>query len=236
MITSLHYYSYYRPRILKSDNNAVRQVPFKKTVATSIPKPYNLSTAYKEDVISYAKDLSDATNDTKNSTNETLYLIDSMISDDDEREQRGLGKKSNSKTIDNLKKSLKDMVKSFNKTSDFADKVSQSEGFNDFSQNLLNIVNEESFQELGIYYQDDKYHYDEEKLASVSDENAKQKILSAYQGIKEIYKETGDFMKKPLSSHMSFKSFSYYYSYSAGVIKNESFNLISTGTLLNLEL
>ncbi len=237
MITSLHYYSYYRPRILRSDDNAVRQVPFKKTIAYSQPKPYNLSTAYKDNVISYAKNLSDSVNDTKMYTNETLTLINTMVTDDSEREQLGLTKKNNSKTVDSLKKSLKELAKSFNKAKGFADNNSQSDSYDKFSQEIESIIGQNgAMADIGIYYKDGEYQYNEEKLSNISFEEIKDKMITAYDELTEIHQKTKDFMSTPLSNHMSFKSFSYYYSYSAGIIKNDSFNLISSGTLLDLEL
>ncbi len=237
MITSLHYYSYYRPRILRSDDNAVRQVPFKKTVAYSKAKPYNLSTAYKDNVISYAKDLSDSVNDTKTFTGETLSFINTMVTDDNEREQLGLAKKSNTKQINSLKKTLKQLVKSFNKTKGFAENDNQSESFDLFSKNIEDIVSRGgALEDIGMYYSNGEYHYDENKLDYANYEEIKDKIVGAYDDLNEIHRATNEFMSKPLSSHMSFKSFSYYYSYSSGIVKNDSFNLISSGTLLNLEL
>ncbi len=236
MITSIYYYNYYRPRILKSDSTQVRQLPIKKLITSSQEKNYNLSTAYKDNVISYARNLSESINSTKTSTNETITLIDDFIVDDD-REKQGLKKKNDSKNVTSLGKSFKKLADALNKTLNFEKSSSQSEEYNQFAKNIANIAgNSYALSDLGFNYNDGELSFNEEKFNTLNIEEATDYVKEAYKDLKDIYKNTGEFMSKPLSNHMSFKSFSYYYSYSTGIVKNDSFNLISTGTLLNLQL
>ncbi len=238
MITSLYYYNYYRPRILKSSGSTfVKQMPFKQTLAYAQEKPYNLTAAYKDDVINYAKQLSDTVNETKTSTMETISIIDNMFSDDAKKEAKGLKKHNKDKdavSIKSLKRALKDLSGALNKTVDFK---SQSEEFNEYSQNIKEIVSSsDSLRDLGLVYEDGGYTVDPKKVSNLNPDELEDILKDSYDSLKGIYSNTSEFLRAPLSKHMAFKSFSYYYSYGTGIIKNDSFNLISTGTLLNLQL
>ncbi len=237
MITSLYYYNYYRPRILKSDKTQVVQLPMKKLVTSSQEKNYNLSTAYKSSVISYAKELSESVNSTKASTNEAITLIDDLIVDDDERSKRGLKKRSESDSINSVGKSLKKLANALNKALSFEKSSSQSEEYNEFARNITDIAsNSYALSDLGFSYNDGELSFNENQYNTLDIEDAKDFVKSAYEDLKNIYKNTTNFMSKPLSNYMEFKSFSYYYSYSTGIVKNDSFSIISRGTLLDLQL
>lgn len=239
MITSLHYYSYYKPRILKNDDEtAVRQMPFKQSLLYTKSGSISLSTAYKENVLTYAKDLSDSINSTKSATHQTLTYLDDVLSDDNQsinKRNRRNNEKQNQ--INKVKGSLKKMVESLNKTVDFEKNLSSSDIFNNYSNDVLEtVLNSSALSDLGISYDDNKYSLDDNELNKLKDDEIYQLFDEVYDDVKQILDHTGEFLSTPMSNHMSFKSFSYYYSYSAGIVKNESFNLISRGTLLDLQL
>ncbi len=240
MITSLHYYSYYKPRLLKNYNsNDVAQVPFKKSIANTQTKPYSLSTAYKDDVISYAKDLSDSVNNTKYSSNETINLLEEYLENDSQKDKKKFTfKKQAEKELDEkLNSSLKNLVKALNKSVDFKNQTSQSSNFNEFSKNLLNIANDSvALSQMGLTFNDGKYEFEEQDLSNLNSSDKKDLYTALKNDIENVNDVTKDFLSEPLSKHMSFKNFSYYYSYASGIVKKDSFGLFSTGTLVDLEL
>ncbi len=238
MITSLHYYNYYRPRILKTDSTSVKQIPLKQTLAHNASKPYNLSRAYNDNVINYAKDLSDTVNGTKISSNAIVnYLEDLFVDDSNSLSKKNKRKNNEESLTETSKKPIKSLVDSLNKIANFEKNVSNSAEFNAYSKEISEMVeNSDALREIGVSYDNGKYIFDESKSSNMNDEDFKQLLTESYQDIKNVNTKTNEFLSKPISNHMTFKSFSYYYSYSAGIIKNDSFNLISTGTLLDLQL
>lgn len=278
MMTTLHYYGYYPNRVLNKNTPEVKQLPYKKTVATTGSKPINLSTSYNGDVISYAKNLSESINSTKQSAGELLQFIAKYISDDklsntntsndedleiedtkEESEELSEDLEGSSDELQANKKNylknfsksskftlndvssifgkIKNLSASLNKTSDFKNNSSQSNEYNDFADNISNIVQySPSLNEMGISYKDGQYEFNESKIESLSVDDLENMLASSYSDLLKMHDDTSSFLSKPLSNHMQFKSFSYYYSYSTGIQKNSSFNLFSSGTLLNLQL
>lgn len=243
MITSLYYYNYYKPNILKNTGvSLVKQNSFKQVAhQNSSTKPINLSAAYKNNVLEYVKDLSNAVNTTKTSSTEIIALANDLTEDKD-TVKKGMSKDLKKKRTDEENKKeakniLAKLSDGLNKTVEFSKSSSQSEEFNSFSNNLKNFVSGSiPFKNLGLTFSDDKFFVDEDKINELDNAGLKKYLNGSTNDASEISKKAKEFLTKPLASHMSFKSFSYYYSYSSGIIKNDSFNLISTGTLLNLEL
>ncbi len=264
MITTLHYYSY-QSRISGLNNYGVKQLPFKKTIATSQSKPFNMKTAYNGDVISYAKNLSDSVNATKQTTTELLNVISGFIKEtpllkDEEEEVKDLEEfneeevtedlatnaefkrsylkaKSGLKNLNNIFGKIKNLSQALNKTADFEKNSSESNQYNKYSSDISNIVQySPSLNEMGIHYEEGQYQFDESVIESLSVDDVENLLTQSYKDLLKINKSTSELLALPLSSHMNFKDFSYYYSYSTGIMKNNSFSLVSSGTLLNLEL
>lgn len=239
MITSIYYYNYYKPNILKNSAvSVVKQAPFKQNVHyNNTTKPISLSTAYKDDVLDYVKNLSDAVNSTKVSATNLLELtkdIEHNQSNKDLKEQKK--KRTESEMRADISKYGKKLSDSLNKSINFSSTTSQSEEFDEFSKNLkMKASNSKSLEEIGLTF-DTEFSFSDDALNDLNYSDVKNLFKNATSDINDLYDMTNDFLKKPLSSHMSFKSFSYYYSYTSGIIKTDSFNIISRGTILDLEL
>lgn len=240
MITSMYYQSVYRPNLFKSmDTKSIKQNLLRNSANGETSPPVNLSTAYKQDVLTYAKELSSSVNDTRTSSDEIINLVKDLSDNEDIKpNSKELKKKrTDSDILKDASSAVKKLAAALNKTISFSKDTSQSDEFNNFSMNLKDIVTDsDALKDIGIDFNDNKYSLDEEMLESTSAEKLKTALEGALADVSKIYSSTREFLSKPLSSHMEFKSFSYYYSYSAGIMKKDSFNLIETGTLLNLEL
>lgn len=240
MITSMYYQSVYRPNLFKSmDTKSIKQNLVRTSAKGEASPPVNLSTAYKQNVLSYAKELSSSVNDTRTSSDEIINLVKDLSDDENTKpnSKELKKKKSDSDILKGARSGIKKLANALNKTISFSKDTSQSDDFDKFSINLKDIVaNSDGLKDIGIDFADNKYSLDEEIFEDASVDKVKNSLEGALSDLNKIYSSTREFLSKPLSSHMEFKSFSYYYSYSAGIMKNNSFNLIETGTLLNLEL
>lgn len=248
MISTLHYYGPYN-----SHTDKASKTPYKKAIVNNKEKSLKLDTAYKEDVISYAKNLSKSVNETKSAVYCLLDDISKLIPEEiDEtnykkstkmKKQNDLNSDENesddydSQVADQFKKSLENFTSVLNKTSLFKKLSSQSEEFDDFSSKVSSIVKgSTSLDKLGLSFEEGNYYIDETIMDSLSVDETKSLLKQSYDDVKSIYDKTSEFLSKPLANHMEFKNFSYYYSYSAGVMQNNAFSLFGSGILLNLEL
>lgn len=255
MISSLHYYGLFNT----TKSTSVNRIPYKKSLENNKSKSLKLDTAYKKDIISYAKDLSQSVNETKTISYEVLKDITKLIPkelDDTKSKKSSSNSKSNENDKDDNKnsgegksslfgldigkylgESLNKFTTALNKTASFKESSSQSKTFDNFSENIADMVKySPSLNQLGISFKEGSYHIDENAIDNLSVDDAKNLLQQSYEDISKVYAETKNFLSVPLSDHMEFKNFSYYYSYSAGVVQNNSFNLFGTGTLVNLEL
>lgn len=255
MISSLHYYGLFDT----TKSNKINRLPYKKAIENNKSKSLKLDTAYKKDIISYAKDLSQSVNETKTISYELINDISKLITNESD-DATNKKYKTNAQNSENTKKnnkqkekdkssllglnlsehfgnSLNRFTEALNKTINFKESSSQSKSFDDFSENISDMIKySPSLNELGISFKDGSYHINQDAINNLSVDDAKNLLVQSYEDISKIYNETKNFLSVPLSDHMAFKNFSYYYSYSAGVMQNNSFNLFGTGTLINLKL
>lgn len=243
MISSLHYYGYFDNSISKK-NNRVTQLPYKNAIENNKSKSVKLDTAYKKDIISYAKDLSQSVNGTKTISYDLLNNISKYIPDKIEdykdKENKNTSEKESLFKLnldDNFTSALKKFASVLNKTTDFKEASSQSQNFNHFSESIEQLVKSSpSLNALGLFFEDERYDVNEDAINNLDDDYVLNLLEDSYKDISDVYNKTSEFLSAPLTDHMAFKNFSYYYSYSTGVMKNNSFNLFSVGTLLNLKL
>lgn len=239
MITSIYYYNYYKPNVLKNSAvSVVKQAPFKQNAHyNTTEKPINLSTAYKDDVLDYVKELSNSVNSTKVSASNLLEISkDLEYSENNKNIKEQKKKRTEEEMRADISKYGKRLSDALNRSLNFSRETSQSEDFNEFSKSLKNKAsNSKSLEEMGLTF-DTEFSFSDEMLDDLSFSDIKSVLKNATSDINDLYDTTNSFLKKPLASHMSFKSFSYYYSYTSGIIKNDSFNIISRGTIIDLEL
>lgn len=254
MISALHYYGYFG-NASNIKNNKILQLPYRNAIENNKSKSVKLETAYKKDVISYAKDLSQSVNEMKTISYALLNDISEYVSDEinDGKSKRN-GTKSDKyeknsndnkkeKSLFNLSlseyfgNSLEKFTKALNKTVAFKKMSSQSRNFDDFAENIAEIVNNSpSLNKLGISFKESSYYVDENAINNLDVEDAMNLLKQSYDSIVAVYNKTSDFLSTPLTDHMAFKNFSYYYSYSTGVMQNNLFSLFGAGTLVDLKL
>ncbi len=231
MITSLYYYNYYKPHIFKnSETKVVKQVPFKQTVSyNNDKKPVNLSKAYNKNVIDYVNDLSTTINSVKVAGNETFQAFKRI---------NGNTRRSEEELKDDLIIALDDLASSLNATNNFSNDVSQSVDYNRYNDTIKEIFqnNKSVLEDIDLSYVDGNFNFDVLSFESKDLGELKTKVSLSENVINEINLVTKDFMEIPMSKHMEFKSFSYYFNYALGVMDKDSFGVIGSGTILDLQL
>lgn len=212
MLTNLYYYDHYKPFIINKKDSI--SAPIAKTKNGKKATSYYLNKSLNTNVCLYIENLSTSFNTLKNISNNILekpkYTLD----------------KNKKNLISSFTLAYNDFIKFLRNNSD------NSKDF----KNIENIIkdsiikNKEFLKDININVSDDMLlSFNNEEIAcSLTTQNVK----SFY---KDMYSNLCSFMKEPMSNHMNFKEFSYYFNYSYAQ-KNASFKMIEQGILIDIAL
>ncbi len=224
MISTLHYYNSYKPFILDKEKIRERKTSPYKAYSKQASQykdtelTYFLNKALNDNVKSYMFELSSNFNGLKNSAN-SIY----------EQMYYGL-------PTDNLEESFQDFTHTYNRFVGFLEENTEnSSGFKNILEKTKNIVdsNISTLNDIGINISNAGFlslkNNMDIKKSNIDLEKAQKFYL-------DFYDKMCDFMKEPMSNHMNFKDFSYYFNYSGDYNKNSSFKLIEQGILVDISL
>lgn len=235
MLTSIYYYRYYRPYILRTVDNTGIISPRRTQIAR---KPdvdpeavFLLNKSLKVDVVAHAKQTSGAINGVKNGARRVIDAIEGF----------------NQNTFDYGLHSAREVV--CERLSDYAQAYNQSVGFmsgqshsgslQSFAEDLVAITmdSRHELELLDLYtddgrtitfMQEDFQHKDQQELNIAFGESI--------DGFMHTYKDATVMLTRPLSDHMNFKSLNYYYNYKLGTMVSDTFKIIEAGLIINKRL
>lgn len=217
MISAMHYYNispymFNRKTVRKgSYTNTSKTNPYAKGDLT-----YFLNKSLNDNIKAYVTDVSSNVNNLKNITK----LIYQKLYDNT--------------SMENLKGSFEKFVTGYNRFVGFLKKnTGNSKGFEKLLDDTENIINDnkEVLKEVGIDVSKEGF-LDIKNLENIDYKQVDStKAQSFYQG---FYEKLCEFMKQPLSNHMNFKDFSYYFTYAGDYNTNKSFKLIEQGLLVDI--
>lgn len=137
---------------------------------------------------------------------------------------------------------LPDNIKTFTSTYNrfigfLNENISNSPSFKGILDNVTNFINQNvsTLKKLGVKIQKNGFlDTDFEEDLEISRDLVEDKNIQNFYN--SLYNKLCDFMKEPLSNHMEFKEFSYYFNYSGDYNKNKSFKIIEQGLLVDIAL
>jgi len=237
MLTNLYYYDYYRPYILKNENNKLlKRKDFVKSNYKNLSSSNNseknlnsfsffLNKSLKNEVINYASTVSREFNSIK----DTARFMQNNLNDN------SFEKKENA---NNIFYGMNDFVNQYNSYLEFADDNDQNSNIlRSYADEIVDIVskNKDELESIGIKMDDGgRLSIDEEIFGNIDAvKNVSDNIKNMYS---DIYKNTCQAMNAPLSQHMNFKNLSYYYNYKYASIDYNSFDVMDTGMLVDIKL
>ncbi|WP_317366481.1 hypothetical protein [uncultured Tyzzerella sp.] len=222
MISTLHYYNSYKPFILDKQRAKERRTsPYQQNKGQKYKDTeisYFLNKSLNDNIKSYMFELSSNFNGLKNVAN-NIY----------EKMYYGL-------SLDNLYENFENFTHTYNRFKGFLEENSENSGnFTNILGKTEDIINEniDMLDHIGIDISENgflKIRKDED-ITNYNIED--DKIKNFY---RNIYDKMCEFMSKPMSSHMDFKDFSYYFNYSGDFNKNNSFKLIEQGILVDISM
>lgn len=217
MIAALHYYNSYNSYIDREKNRERKISPYKAKEYKNTDLTYFLNKSLNDNVKSYMFELSTNFNGLKNIANNIYEKI------------------SYNFPMETLEESFESFASTYNRFIGFLQENSENGmNFKGMLKSTKKIINDNKaiLNELGI-------DISEEGFLSIAQQNDgvfsidTEEIKDFYSS---IYDKMCDFMSEPMSNHMNFKDFSYYFNYSGDYDKNKSFKIIEQGLLVDIKL
>ena len=229
MITNVYYYNYYTPYILSNfRRKKVADFPRAENFLFDEEETYVLNKALKKEVIGYATELSRVVNGLKDSSR--FVVRDARRFIRNEREE-GYGT-----AVKWLEDDLADFVDSYNRTKGFVAKNKDSRILTDFVDNLtydLSISMKALSRYRIVEGENETLVFDEDAFKELTRKGVLIANKQNYPFFRHVYDTTKEFLNVPLSEHMNFKNFRYYYNYKTGTIAKDSFTIVESGMIVN---
>jgi hypothetical protein len=232
MLTSIYYYDYYKPYILKTNGinkttqkNRFSGIKTNDYVQNNESSAYFLNRSDKNEIKSLVSGISDNVNAVK----DTARYLQSVTNAEGTK-------------YDNAKSAygdgLEDFVSDCNNLASFASSADLNSGISDFKENVSQIVsdNEETFSKVGISIDDGTLTFDTDVYENLSDDEYNELASTLNDTFSQVYNEACDFLSKPMSSHLNFKNLDYYYNYSYASKDKAAFRLLETGLIVDIAL
>lgn len=234
MLTSLYYYGYYKPYIIKNSdsNNSLKNNFNRKNAKTYSNKEDNkfsffLNKSLKDEVIKYASNISKDFNGIKDTAKYASYMISSKNSTMEEK------KKNVSDCVD-------EFVDKYNEYLDFAEANDKHSGaLDDYANSIKYRINDniDDLNTIGVTVdKNQRLNFDKEKFSNIKASQFNDVMGNIKEMYDDIYFDTCEIMSFPMSKHMNFKGLDYYYNYKYSSIEPNTFKIIEEGMLVDIAL
>jgi len=227
----MYYYNHYRNYVNRTTDKANNPMP--RAWPADIVGPASeriapgttvmLNKAQNNRVLEYARALSSSIVGLKDSAKMFLYDMHLL-------------ERSNSITFEShlqwVEEDLQNFINSYNNIQYISRNYSHSTELSHFSRYIRNFADQRSqiLSHLGVITYDDSsltYH-------GMGTMASKESAKAAVDTFKGAYNAARDFLVHPLAQHMEFRGLNYYYNYTIGSASNSTFELIGSGTLLDV--
>ena len=235
MLTSIYYYRYYRPYMLRTLEPSGAVSPKRSQIAQKPEVEPNssflLNKSLRVDVIAHARQTSSSINGVKDGARR---VVSSM--EDFNQLAHSHGLKS---ARENVSEKLAAFTDSFNQSVEFMSSQVHSQGLRDFADNLINraLYNQHELEFVDIFTEDGHTLMFSQADFLQKDQDALNIAFGRSIGtFLQTYKDSTIMLNTPLSEHMHFQNLSYFYNYRMGAIVDETFKLIESGLIINKKL
>ncbi|MFV0504904.1 MAG: hypothetical protein ACK5LT_13210 [Lachnospirales bacterium] len=230
MINSINY-SYYlnlqKPSIRSgSIGQGVRSSKGDKNSFTNL----SLSKAYKNNAVDYVQDFTSTINSIKASVLDMMSAYSNLDKD--------VNLKGYSQTKEVLNKKTKKFVNDIKKLKELSFDTTVDGKVKDYYNVVDSFLKEniETLGVLGLNYKNGELEFEEEYFQKDTINKVMETKDESYNFFSQINNESNDFMGKSIDDLLKFNDFSYYFNYSLGAFKKDSFNALGTGILVDIQL
>lgn len=218
MLTTLYYYDYYKPYIL--DKNSTSSKNFISKKEALMKKSYFMNKSLNDNVKAYIFEMSSSFNNLKNISNHLTEKLETRFMTEPIKED--------------IENNIENFTKMYNNFIGFLEENSEnSYKFKNISSNIkkFSASNKKILNKMGININSNGFLYVKENNDLKNIQKDKEILKTFYS---KIYNNLCKFMQEPMSKHMEFKDFSFYFNYSNNFNKNSSFKLIEQGVLIDI--
>ncbi len=225
MLTTMFYYGYYKPYLVKDvdgDLSSVKSkiiVSNKSDIINNRDATFLLNKSLKNEVVKYAKDVSVSVTSIKEASKNVMKSID------DYSKSSIFSRES---ALNQLDYELETFANNFNMACDTFKNQNHSQNLTIFYEKLSSQITENSkrLKNLGLVI-DESGHL----ILDKSRQNLKVDLDKEL--FDTIYNNSLEILTEPLAEHMSFKGLGYYYNYKYGTMVSDTFKIIESGMLLD---
>ncbi len=241
MLTNIYYYNNYKNQLLRNKDSSIKKIRQEQFFENALKKSEQTDTsdknilmnkAYNSKVISYISDIASSINELKSSTNSLIKEFNSM--------NKSLRYKGEDETFNILKDEIDDFVYTYNVSTDiFNENIEDNNYLKEYYNDTKGVLlkNKSALNNIGVYLdKDKKLSFDEESFDNMSTNQKINNLREVGQIFNSINDNTNEILKVPLTNHMEFKNFNYYFNYKINTTYNDTFKLIESGTLFDIAI
>ena len=235
MLTSIYYYRYYRPYMMRTLEPTGAIAPKRAPIAKKPePEPNTavlLNKSLKVDVVAHARQTSASINGVKDSARR---VSSSMEGFNQNTYRYGLPV-----AREEVSSELMAFTESFNRSVAFMSTQPHSRSLRDFAENLIDLTlrSRREFEFVDIFTEDGRsLLFAEEDFLEKDQDTLNIAFGQSIGTFLQTYKDSTSMLNMPLTEHMNFQNLNYFYNYRMGTIVDETFKIIESGLIINKKL
>lgn len=229
MLTNVHYYGHYKPYIFK--DNRIKEFFNAKNTHTIDGYNVLLNKSLKNEVIKYVNLMSESIVNIKESINLIINHITDFYSNQN---------KYTKEQITNwLQAELNIFVEEVNISLDLFKEQPHSKKLKEFANNFESTLEEnlEYLNNIGILKEESSnFKFNENTISKIDFDSDLDNLKTFLPIFQELYNDTVNLLKLPFNEHMQFKYLNYYYNYQMGKIKQNTFNIVQQGLIIDITI
>jgi len=235
VLTSIYYYRYYRPYMLRTLEPTGAVSPKRSQIAQKPEIEPNstflLNKSLKVDVIAHARQTSASINGVKNGARRVSASME------------GFNQLAYSHGLPIAREDVSDeltaFTNSFNRSVEFMSGQAHSHSLRDFADDLAVRVldSRRELEFVDIFTQDGRsLTFSEADFLQKDQDTLNVAFGQSINTFLRTYKESTAMLNMPLTEHMNFQNLNYFYNYRMGTLVDETFKLIESGLIINKKL
>lgn len=189
-----------------------------------------LNKAYKPKVLEFISDLTKNINSSRQATLSILETFEAV-----EKNSEYKSEKITKEKLLVQEEKLVDALNGFVENTLNENDVPAIENYME-NTNKVFEENKEDLSMIGLSKNNDKFIFDKSKIEKISINELKENYEKYNDIFTKLNYSTNELSTKAVSEHINFKDFSYYFNYGINLYKNNSLELLGTGTIVNLKL
>ena len=235
MLTSIYYYDLYKPYIMSTrESNSVapkrgRIADKKSAPPASKGQDFVLNKAVKNEIVGYARDVSNGINNLRSSARRTQQ--------DMERFNHLVHREGWDYALGSLTKDLSKFADQYNNSTEFLQAQNRSSELRTFSDEITDHLryNSEQLHSLGFSFSEDsrRVNFDRSVVEGMSHSRINIVIGENMHIFNDLQRHAETALREPLIEHMNFGGLGYHYNYKLGMLKADGFNLLEVGLLVD---